>query len=313
MITYYTSVDNCICRIESAEPGCWVNVIDPEPEEIKLLRTTFGIDEEYIKSSLDEEESARIESEDGTTFLIYDVPYAEREEDDIIYYTMPVGVVILPQFLVTISLKDNPVIMDFAQGVVKNVKTSYKTSFVLRMLFRMATRFLQYLKQIDKHSSNLETRLRKSMKNKELIQLLGLQKSLVYFQTSLKSNNSMLEKMLRGKYVKLYEDDEDLLEDVLIELKQAIEMADIYSSVLSGTMDAFASVISNNLNISMKFLAVLTIIMSIPSIIFGFYGMNIGEGISGSLPFAGTIWFPLALTVVTAAVVWWIMYKKKMF
>lgn len=151
------------------------------------------------------------------------------------------------------------------------------------------------------------------MKNKELIQLLGLQKSLVYFQTSLKSNNSMLEKMLRGKYVKLYEDDEDLLEDVLIELKQAIEMADIYSSVLSGTMDAFASVISNNLNISMKFLAVLTIIMSIPSIIFGFYGMNIGEGISGGLPFAGTIWFPLALTVVTAAVVWWIMYKKKMF
>ena len=151
------------------------------------------------------------------------------------------------------------------------------------------------------------------MKNKELIQLLGLQKSLVYFQTSLKSNNSMLEKMLRGKYVKLYDDDEDLLEDVLIELKQAIEMADIYSSVLSGTMDAFASVISNNLNISMKFLAVLTIIMSIPSIIFGFYGMNIGEGISGGLPFAGTIWFPLALTVVTAAVVWWIMYKKKMF
>lgn len=311
MITYYTSVDNCICKIDSACEGCWVNVIDPEPDEIKFLKDRFLIDEEYIRSSLDEEESARIESEDGNTFLIYDVPYAEREEDDIIYYTMPVGVVILPHYLVTISLKDNPVIMDFAQGVVKNVRTSFKTNFVLRMLFRMATRFLQYLKQIDKHSSNLEAKLRKSMQNKELIQLLGLQKSLVYFQTSLKSNNSMLEKMLRGKYIKLYEEDEDLLEDVLIELKQAIEMADIYSPVLSGTMDAFASVISNNLNISMKFLAVLTIIMSMPTIVFSFYGMNIGSQ-AGGLPLAGTVLFPLALTVISSVVVWWIMRKKKM-
>ena len=312
MISYYTSVDNCICKIDDAQPGCWVNVIDPEPEEIYILRKQFGVDEEYIRSSLDDEESARIENENGDVFLIYDVPYAEREENDIVYYTMPVGIIVKPQYIISVALKDNPVIMDFAQGVVKNVKTSFKTNFVLQMLFRMSTRFLQYLKQIDKHSYNLEIRLRQTMKNQELIQLLGLQKSLVYFQTSLKSNRAMLEKMLRGKYIKLYEEDEDLLEDVLIELKQAIEMTDMYTSVLGGTMEACASVISNNLNISMKFLAVLTIILSIPTIVFSFYGMNIGTQ-AGGLPFAATVLVPIALTIVSVAVVWWIMYKKNMF
>ena len=312
MINYFTSIDNCVSKIDAPEKGCWINVVDPEPEEIALLRDEFHIDKEYIKSSLDDEESARIEKEDDQTFIIFDVPYAEREDDDILYYTMPVGVVILHDYVVTISGKDNPVVQEFAQGVVKNVKTSYKTEFVLKMMFRMATRFLQYLKQIDKHSYNLEIRLRQSMKNKELVQLLGLEKSLVYFQTSLKSNNAMLEKTLRGKHLKLYEEDVELLEDVLIEMKQALEMTDIYTSVLSGTMDAFASVISNNLNISMKFLAALTIIISIPTIVFSFYGMNIGEQ-AGALPFGGTIWIPLALTVVLTGVVTWILYKKKMF
>ena len=128
MISYYTSVDNCICKIDDAQPGCWVNVIDPEPEEIYILRKQFGVDEEYIRSSLDDEESARIENENGDVFLIYDVPYAEREENDIVYYTMPVGIIVKPQYIISVALKDNPVIMDFAQGVVKNVKTSFKTN-----------------------------------------------------------------------------------------------------------------------------------------------------------------------------------------
>ena len=150
MISYYTSIDNCICKIDDAQPGCWVNVIDPEPEEINILRNKFGVDEEYIRSSLDDEESARIENENGDVFLIYDVPYAEREENDIVYYTMPVGIIVKPQYIISVALKDNPVIMDFAQGVVKNVKTSFKTNFVLQMLFRMSTRFLQYLKALPK-------------------------------------------------------------------------------------------------------------------------------------------------------------------
>ena len=128
MISYFTSVENCICQIDDAEPGCWVNVIDPDPDEIDILRNRFGVSEDYIRSALDSEESARIEAEDGDVFLIYDVPYAEREENEIVYNTMPVGVVVKPQYIITIALKDNPVIMDFSQGVVKNIKTSFEKS-----------------------------------------------------------------------------------------------------------------------------------------------------------------------------------------
>ncbi len=174
-------------------------------------------------------------------------------------------------------------------------------------MLRVAQRFLQFLKQIDKLSSSLEKQLRKSMKNKELINLLDVEKSLVYFSTSLKSDETTLEKLMRGKYIKLYEDDQDLLEDVLIEIKQSIEMSSIYLNILSGTMDAFASVISNNLNIVMKVLASVTIVISIPNIIAGFYGMNV-EG----LPLSQFFWFPILLSGIIMAVVAFILHKRDM-
>ena len=174
-------------------------------------------------------------------------------------------------------------------------------------MLRVATRYLQFLKQIDKLSSSLEKQLRKSMKNKELIQLLDIQKSLVYFSTSLKADETTLEKLMRGRYIKLYEDDQDLLEDVLIEIKQAIEMSSIYLNILSGTMDAFASVISNNLNIVMKVLASITIVISIPNIIAGFYGMNVA-----GLPLAQFWWFPVAVAGGLMGIVGLILHKKGM-
>ena len=168
-------------------------------------------------------------------------------------------------------------------------------------LLQVAKRFLQYLKQIDKIYSYMERQLYKSQRNKELIQLLDLEKSLVYFNTSLKANEVTLEKILRGRIITLYEEDHDLLEDVLIEVRQAIEMANIYSSIISGMMDAFASVISNNLNVTMKVLSSITILLAIPNIIFGFYGMNVS-----GLPLDQFFWFPLALTggiILLAAIV----------
>lgn len=311
VISYYKTIDSCICRIDEYEVGCWVNVVAPSHDEIALLTEKLKVEPEYIRSSLDEEESSHIESEDGYTFIIFDVPGAEKNGDSLIYNTMPVGVVVTPDNVITIALKDNRVLMDFSQGIVKNVLTAHKTRFVFMMLFRMATHFLQYLKQIDKYSSNLETTLRRSMKNKELIQLLDLEKSLVYFQTSLKSNELTAQKILRGKYIKLYEDDQDLLDDVLIELKQAIEMSNIYLSILSGTMDAFASLISNNLNIVMKVLTSITILMAIPTMIFAFYGMNIGQG--ANLPLSQNIVFPLIITVLATGAVGLWLYKKNMF
>ncbi|MBQ2676367.1 MAG: magnesium transporter CorA family protein [Clostridia bacterium] len=311
MISFYKTLNNCICQIDEYEAGCWINVMAPDKDEIAVLQEKFGVEAEYIRSSLDEEESSHIESEDGNTFLIFDVPCVEKDGENIVYNTMPVGVVVTASNVITISLSDNPVIMDFVQGVVKNVQTAHKTQFVLMLLFRMATRFLQYLKQIDRHSRYLESNLRKSMKNKGLVQLLDLEKSLVYFQTSLKSNEMTTEKILRGRYLKLYDEDQELLEDVLIELKQAIEMSNIYSSILSGTMDAFSSVISNNLNVVMKVLTSLTVLMAIPTMIFSFYGMNIGS--NTGLPLAQNMLFPSIVTVVLTATVGLILYKKDMF
>lgn len=300
MIKYYKTVNNMITEVEAAEPGCWVSVISPDEEEIKSVIENFGLDAGFVRSALDEEESARIETEDDQTLVIIDYPVAEKGEEEMNYYTMPMGIILAPSYVFTISLKDNIILSEMTGGVVKNIQTHMKTRFILSMLLRIAAKYLQYLKQIDKISSLTEQHLHKSMKNKELIQLLGLEKSLVYFSTSLKSDEIVLEKILRGRIIKLYEEDQDLLEDVLIEVKQAIEMANIYSSILSGTMDAFASIISNNLNIVMKRLTIFTIIMAIPTIVFSYYGMNVGV-----FPIPGT-WFPLVLaavmTVVTAVI-----------
>ena len=313
MISYFKTAGNGIEQIDHYEVGCWVNAIEPDKDDINTLKERFHVEPEYILDSLDEEEASRVESEDGHTFIIFDVPCAEKENNNIIYNATPLGVIVTPTNVITIAKKDNPVLMDFTHGVVKNVKTEYKTNFVLNLLSRMATRFLQYLRQIDRYSSNLETKLRKSMKNKELVQLLDLQKSLVYFQTSLKSNEITVKKVLRYKAIKMYEEDEDLIEDVLIELQQAIEMCSISSTILANTMDAFSSVISNNLNQVMKMLTSITIIMAIPTMVFSFFGMNIGPGISGALPLANNMWFVSIFTVIVTAIVGIILYKKDMF
>ncbi len=308
MLNFYKTVENKICRIDSLENGCWVNVVNPTEAEIQYLVEDLKLDTGFVRSSLDEEESSRIESEDDQTLLIIDTPKATTEsQNTILYTTMPLGIIITDTFLVTISLSECSVLKEVADGMVKNVQTHLKTRFIFSILLRIATRYLQYLKQIDKISNMVEEQLHKSMRNKELIQLLGLEKSLVYFSTSLKSNEVTLEKLLRGRVIKLYEEDQDLLEDVLIEVKQAIEMSNIHSSILSGTMDAFASIISNNLNIVMKVLAAVTILMSIPTMISGFYGMNV-DGLP--LPH---FWFPLAVTAGVVAIVAFILYKMHMF
>jgi len=307
MISYYNNrADGMLARIDEWQPGCWVNVIDPTEEEATQLIETFQLEPDFIRAALDEEESSRIESEDGNTLLIVDIPVVEKKEKNITYYTMPIGIMITENSVITVSISDNPLISEFAEGAVKGVQTHLKTRFVLHFMLRMATRYLQYLKQINKLSNHVERELRKSMKNKELVQLMEIEKSLVYFSSSLKSDQVTLEKLMRGRYVKLYEEDEELLEDVLIEIKQAAEMSGIYLNILSGTMDAFASVISNNLNIVMKILASITLLISIPTVISGLYGMNVGN-----LP-VPNFWFPVAIAVVLMGVAGFWLYKKGM-
>lgn len=306
MIKYFKTVDNKLQEIPEVATGCWVSVMQPDENEINFLIKEFGLDTGFVKSCLDEEESSHVETEDDQTLIIIDTPVVDKQKTDgsVLYYTMPIGLIITQDYVFTISSKENICLAEIENGTIKNLQTGMKTRFVLHCLLKMATKFLACLKQIDKHSYEMEQQLHGALKNEALIQLLGLEKSLVYFSTSLKANDVTLERINRGRVIKLYEEDQDLLEDVLIEVKQAIEMANIYSGILSGMMDAFASVISNNLNIVMWRLTIITIIMAIPTMVFSFYGMNT------DLPLPYT-WFAAGLAVMLTALVAVILLKKK--
>lgn len=313
MLNFYKTIDQDMVTLEKPEPGCWISAIAPTPEEISYLVNEIGINSDFVKASLDEEESPHIDKDDNQTLIVVDYPSQEEEDlsnesDTLQYMTLPMGIVFIENYFVTISLYDNSTLSDFRKGMVKGAMTHYRTRFLLIMLLRISQRFLVYLKRIDRLSSRTERKLHQSMRNKELIQLLGIEKSLVYFSTSLKTDEVIINKIMRGNVIKIYEDDEDILEDVQIEFKQAIEMCNIYSNILSGTMDAFASVISNNLNIVMKVLTSLTIVMTIPNIVFGFYGMNVA-----GLPFAAYWWAPIVVAGLFCLISFWILVKKDMF
>ena len=294
-------------RLDSVQDGCWVNLTYPSEDELNTVAVTLGVEPSFLRAALDEEETSRLDTEDGQTLIIFDVPAVEKD-DAVVYSTLPLGIIVTDKHIITVCLKETSILKDFQDGLVRFAETQKRTSFILYMLLQVAKRFLQYLKQIDKIYNYMERQLYKSQRNKDLIPLLHLAKSLVYFNTSLKANEVTLEKILRGRIITLYEEDHDLLEDVLIEVRQAIEMANIFSSIISGMMDAFSSVISNNLNVIMKVLTSITILLTIPNIFFSFYGMNVAN-----LPLDQFWWFPLALSGVVILVVAIILKKRDLF
>lgn len=311
MFEIFKTVGDKLERINRFEDGMWMNMVNPSEKEITHVAEEFGIELDMLKAPLDEEERARIENENGVTLILVDIPVGETDQHSLIYSTIPLGIILAKECIITICLKESALIRDFIENRVKSFYTFKKTRFILQILYKNATNYLQYLKHIDKLSNTIEQDLHKSMKNKELIQLLKLEKSLVYFSTSLKANELVLEKMMRLEYIKKYPEDTDLLEDVIVENKQAIEMANIYSSILSGTMDAFASIISNNVNLVMKFLTSVTIVMAIPTMISSFYGMNVDV-----LPFAHNKYaflIVLLMTIIISAISVFLLAKRKMF
>ena len=232
----------------------------------------------------------------------------EKNEESDMYTTMPLGMIVVrDDFFVTVSLKKNKVIEDFEKKKIKNFQTYKKTRFIFQILYLNSSYYLDYLKKINKETEIAEYILKNSMKNKELLKLLTLEKGLVYFTTSLKSNELVMEKTMRGKIIKLYEEDEEILEDAIIENRQAIEMSQIYRDILNGTMDAYASIISNNLNGVMKFLTSITIILAVPTMISSFWGMNV------ELPFQnnsmGFVIMIFIAVVTTLLVTWWLNRK----
>ena len=306
MINFYTSENGVLTQCDGLSDGCWISVVNPTPQEVNELIEVYGLDSGFVKSSIDEEESSRIEREDSQTLVIIDTPVSSVDKEETrLFYTQPLGIIITETNVFTISIQETQIIKEAVNGSIRNLRPGFKTRFVLQLLLRIAALFLIYLKQIDKISSAAEQELHDAMKNELLMQLLALEKSLVYFSTSLKANEATIEKIFRGRVIKLYDEDQDLLEDVLIEMKQAIEMASIYTGILSSMMDGFSSIISNNQNIVMWRLTIMTVILQIPNIIFAFYGINTVD-----LPIPYT-WFPLALMAVLTAITALVLIKWK--
>ena len=297
--------------IDTVEIGSWINLIAPSNEELILISKKTGVSLEFLRAALDDEETSRIDAEKDSLLIIVDIPFTEMEDNSLTYDTYPLAIIHTDRQLITICLKNSKILSDFINNKIKSFYTFKKSRFTLQILNRISTYYLLYLRQIDKKSLMIEKRLHKSMKNRELIQLHSLEKSLVYFSTSLKANEITLEKMLKLELMQKYEEDKDVLEDVIIENKQAIEMTEIYSNILASTMDFFASVISNNLNIVMKVLASVTILMAIPTIIGGIFGMNIKLPLDPDDPNAFSI--VMGLTLAICGVVAFILNKKDMF
>lgn len=268
-------------KIKEFRPGSWINLVNPTAEEIATVCSNLKIEDEFIKYPLDYEEQARIDIEDDMTLFVIDVPVIEETKEGKSYSTMPLGLIVVrDEFFISVSLKKNRIIEAFEKGRVKEMYTYKKTRFLIQILYLNASYYLNDLKRINKEAENTVNGLKQSMKNQDLIQLLNLENSLVYITTSLKANEMVMEKTARGKVLKSYEEDDEILEDAIIENRQAIEMSKVYSEVLNGTMDAYASIISNNLNVVMKFLASITIVLSLPTLIASIWGMNV------PLPFA---------------------------
>jgi magnesium transporter len=310
MLAILKTTETGLERLEEFEPGSWIDLVSPTEEELRRVSGELNIPLELLKGPLDEEEKSRVETEDGLTYVIVDIPVLVVEDDERGYSTIPLGMIVHPDYFITVCLRVNPILGEFERENVRGFATFKKTRFLFQILQQISAFYLRYLYRIDRETDKLEKELRASMKNAEIFDLLNLQKALVYFTTSLRSNDAVLQKLLRGKTIKMYEEDEELLEDVIVENKQASEMAKIYTDILVGMMDAFTSVISNNLNRVMKLLTSLTIILSIPVIVASLYGMNV------ALPFANyshafTLVIIIAFVLSLAfAIVFW---RKRFF
>ena len=308
MLTIYKTTEQGLEQLDTMANGTWVKAVDPTPEEIQQL-VTWGIDADYINYSLDLDEMPRMERDEDYTFILIRIPH-RQPESDIPYITIPLGIMIKGNTIVTICRYNKEMFKVLANGKYRLLKTGKRYRFALYIFLETATRYLTHLREINRMTEAIEDQLQKSTRNREVLELLKYQKSLTYFATALRSNEVMMERVQRTQIFNYYEDDQDLLEDVLTENQQAIQMTNINTEILSSMMDAFASIISNNLNGVMKALAAITIIINVPAVVAAFYGMNVtlpGEG--HSLAFLMVLGISFTLTAIAT----FIFYKRDWF
>ncbi len=310
MIHAFKVVEQKFVTAITLDEAFWIHLESPSPEEIKKVLTKYDLPEDFITDLQDADENSRLEWEDGSMLIILRVPlYYKHRSASVSFATAPLGIVATQDKLITVSFYDNEVLTQYLDGKHRAFNITQQ-SFLLNINLRTAIYYLKFLKEINRRTTQIENELHQSMRNKELIRLLRMEKSLVFFNTSLKSNEIILERLQRSRWLHNDPDAEDMIDDVIIENKQAIEMANIYSSILSGMMDAFASIISNNLNVVMKFLTSITIILALPTLIASIYGMNVHLPFQdSSYAFAIVMGLSIALSIILVLV----FIRKKYF
>ena len=309
---YKNELDSVVVKkIDTIEDNCWINLVKPTSDEIRLVVDTLGIEEDLITKVLDEEELPRIEKTDNATLIVVDGPFMEDVHVKNKYTTYPLGIIICnDSHVITVSLKEFSVLKEFEQGKVKTFYTYKKSRFLIQLLFKTASYYLKALNYINNDIHNREKVLYHSTSNKQLVELLDIEKTLVYFITSLKANDGVLNKLSKGNIIQLYEEDIELLDDTMIENRQGIEMCSIYREILSSITDTYGTIISNNLNLVMKFLAGITIVLSIPTMISSFLGMNVPLGALENNQYAfGMI---AVVAFLLAIIVAWMLKKRDM-
>ncbi len=312
MLRIFKTIDGVTKQLDQIEENVWINLTNPSPEEIAYVARETGIETSDMKASLDDEEASRIELENKYTLVLIDVVTKEKRHGNEAFTTMPLAIIVHEKLIVTVCLEDTVVLKPFMTDKVKEFSTAKKSRFLYQILYSSTTVYQTCLRSINRKREEIEARLSKNTKNSELIELHELETTLVYFATSLRVNGAVLDKLTRTEKVKSYPEDRDLLDDVIIENKQAIEMSGIYRDIINGTRELFASVIDNTLNTVMKLLASITVVMAIPTIISGLYGMNVN---SESIPFANSQYgfgIVCLITLVICTITYFVLKKKKL-
>ena len=311
MVNIYRTDKNKAHKVEEKniiEEGCWIEMTNPIEEELEMVAKKTGANYHLLNKLLDDEELPRIEEEEGSTLIVLDTPYLANNNFKHKYNTYPIGLILHGNYFISISVKELDIFNDFKAGRIKEFDIKKRTKFVIQVLLKIAGVYQHELKAINEDMNQKEKTLCKSTNNKELISLLDMEKTLTYFITSLKANDVVLEKLGKKNVIPMYEDDIDLLDDASIENKQAIEMANIYKDILTSMTDTYATIISNNLNDVMKFLAAITIVFSIPTMISSMLGMNVFLGDIATSPYSFIIIIGISI-LLSLLIAWW--FKRK--
>ena len=312
MVKYYKTDDRQIHEEEKIQNGVWIQMVNPSVAEGQMIADALNVDIEDVLAALDEEESSRIELQDGYTLILVDIPSIEIRHDKESYTTIPLGIILTSDEIITICTEDTTVLQAFLNSRVKEFSTEKKLRFVYQILYRVSVLYQSDLRIIDKMRTEIEERVGDDTEEEDLVALHELESTLVYFATSLRANGNVLDRLTRYKRLEQYPEDKELLGDVIVENKQAIEMTSIYRDIINGTRELMSSVIDNRLNNVMKYLTSITIVMAIPTVISGMYGMNVdGNG----MPFANSVagfGIVCLITLLVCIITMFVLRKKKM-